>query len=535
MELDVGRTIVGGIRIPDNRAAAEVVWRDAQALVRPVEAGGVGMGGVLVFGGEVDELPRRLAELEQMAGRPLLVASDMERGAGQQVSGATLLPHLMALAASGSEELVREAAALTASEARTLGVNLVFAPCADLANEPGNPIIGPRAFGDDPDAVAANVRAWIEGAQAQGVLACAKHYPGHGAPLVDSHIALPHLDASRGMLADRELVPFRAAIRARVGAVMTAHMCVPALGCGEGEAVTLSASAVGYLRRDLGFDGLIVTDALLMAGIGEGVDECTAAVRAITAGCDVLLYPNDVRAVYQSLKSAVEVGQVPAEVVRLAVGRIDATLASLSAQRCADIAPANKRVGERLAALALTAICGQVPAPLTESAGAQVIIVSGDADTSYEPLRTCLADQRLDLSTHTLTPEASQEQLEDVCAHVSAAADHGKAVHVILGVQIRAWRGSCGFDDGQRSWLRHLLQLAPEAAVYALGTPQLLTAAPRGNGFRACSFSNEKPSQRALAQALLDGGSYPGKAPLNLDVWAPELAGQTCAQELTHG
>jgi len=266
----------------------------------------IGVGGYIIFGGTAESVRRLTADLLRRAGRPLLLASDLERGAGQQVAGLTEFPPPMALASLGDTAVVRWAAAVTAQEARAAGINWVFAPVADLDVLPENPIVQTRAFGADPNETATYVRQWIEGCQGAGALACAKHYPGHGRTSVDSHVALPVVEARADEL-EIDLVPFTVAIQSGVASIMTAHVAYPALDS-SGVPATLSRSVLGQLRGAGRFDGLVVTDALIMDGALVGRRESDAAVEAIQAGADLLLYPNDARRVRDALLASLASG-----------------------------------------------------------------------------------------------------------------------------------------------------------------------------------------------------------------------------------
>src|SRR5690606_19090652 len=252
----------------------------------------------------------------------LLIGADLERGAGQQFRGATPLPPATALAELDDLEVTRRAGELTAQEARALGVNWVYAPVADLDLEPRNPIVGTRSFGSDPARAAAHVTAWIEGCHAGGALSCAKHFPGHGRTVADSHAQLPVVMTGRQGL-EKDLAPFRAAVRAGVDSVMTAHVAFPALDA-SGTPATLSEPIVqGLLRGELGFDGAVATDALIMEGVLEGGGGAeSAAVRAVAAGCDALLYPEDPAAVASALDAALG-GRLPRARVEAAASRIE--------------------------------------------------------------------------------------------------------------------------------------------------------------------------------------------------------------------
>jgi len=315
--------LVPAIRLPKDYARVE--------HFRTLAADGV--AGFLIFGGDRELLPPLIKGLREAAGRQLLFMTDAERGLGQQVEGCLDLPPLMAIGATLSEERAYEHGRATALEARSLGINMLLAPVADVLSHATNPIIGNRSFGANPETVAGLVSAWIIGAQDQGVLACAKHFPGHGHTGVDSHEDLPIVDADRETLDCRELAPFRAAIRAGVGAIMTAHVAYPALDPEPRLPASLSPRILrDLLRHQLGFGGLVLSDALVMAGLlaaGEGPDplsEPDAAVRCVWAGCDLLLYPDDPYETAEALAKAHEDRRIDLNGVD---GRLALTLADL--------------------------------------------------------------------------------------------------------------------------------------------------------------------------------------------------------------
>ena len=297
---------------------------------RPVIEKGLemGVGGWIIFGGPAEKVRELTAELRERAGHPILVGADLERGAGQQFPGATALPPPAVLAELDDLDLSRRAGELTAREALSMGINWVFAPVADLDLEPENPIVGTRAFGADPERAARHVAAWIEGCRQGGALSCAKHFPGHGRTVSDSHLGLPSVDVSADEL-ETDLGPFRAAFDADVDSVMTAHVSYPALDP-TGAPATLSRPILQELLRErMGFDGLVVTDALNMKGVLGGGGEPEAAVRALSVGCDAILYVRDpegvATAIDQARADAVFEGRVreSADRIRAAAERMD--------------------------------------------------------------------------------------------------------------------------------------------------------------------------------------------------------------------
>ena len=286
------------------------------------EALELGVGGFKIIGGDQDAVRALAKELQQRAPHPLLLAADMESGAGQQFTGATGLPPLAAIAALGDMESLRRAARLTAREARTMGVNWNHAPVADLDFDV-SPILGVRALGRDPRKVATLVTAWIEACQAEGVLACVKHFPGLGRTSVDPNAELPVIDVSADVLKDNDLVPFRAAISTGVASMMTAHAAYPALDSSR-EPATLSREIIQWtLRQQFKYDNLIVTDAMTMAALSNGGTRSPAesTVLAIRAGCDVVLDPGDLIAAADAIIEAVESDFLSPERVRNSIRR----------------------------------------------------------------------------------------------------------------------------------------------------------------------------------------------------------------------
>ncbi len=281
----------------------------------------LGVGGFLLIGGD-QEVVRALAKrLQRESRHPLLIAADLERGAGQQFTGATGLPPLAAVAALDDLEALRRAARLTAREARTMGVNWNLAPVCDVDVASENPVLGTRAFGGDFMRVGRLATAWIEACQSEGVLACAKHFPGHGRTHEDSHLEQPVVTAPLDVLKEQDIAPFRAAIAAGVASIMTAHVSYPSLDP-SGLPATLSREMLQWLlRQQLKFDNLVVADTLIMRGVLEGREETDAAVLAVQAGCDVLLQPDDVHAVVEALEAARSDGRLDPEVARRALRR----------------------------------------------------------------------------------------------------------------------------------------------------------------------------------------------------------------------
>ena len=264
-----------------------------------------------------------LNRLQAIARLPLLVTADFETGAGFRLEGATNFPSAMAFGAAGDAELARESGRITAVESRAIGVHVNFAPVVDVNNNPRNPVINIRSFGEDPDAVAELATAYIEGLAEGGMIATVKHFPGHGDTDIDSHLALPVLRHPRARLDAVELPPFRAGIAAGAGAVMTAHMALPAVHPDDTTPATLSRPIVtGLLRDELGFDGLVFTDSMRMRAITEMMSPAEAAAGAVSAGHDLVLHAPDDRAAVAGVRAAVADGRVSADALDQSVRRI---------------------------------------------------------------------------------------------------------------------------------------------------------------------------------------------------------------------
>jgi beta-glucosidase len=442
---------IGRLILPALRAGADGGFSHEAARI--ADALDLGVGGFIVFGGSVESVRRLTADLLRRAGRPLLIASDQERGAGQQVAGLTQFPPPLALASLGDAAVVRWAGAVTAQEARAVGINWVFAPVADLDVLPDNPIVQTRAFGDDPNRVASMVRTWIEGCQAAGALACVKHFPGHGRTAVDSHIALPVVAEEAPTLRASDLLPFAIAVECGVASVMTAHVAYPSLDP-SGVPATLSGPIMGELRGPLAFDGLVVSDALIMDGALAGRRESDAAVEAVRAGVDLLLYPNDARRVRDALQQALSSGALPRARLEEAQRRYELALAAATRPT----PPVTRGPFESAEALAdalleqgmLRGAEPRLQGPL------DLMVVDDDMGGPYPPGPS-------DWTHQVLGPE-----------RVGRYAGGSRVV--LAFAEPRAWKGRSGFGPASRDALANAV---PDADLVVLfGHPRLLPELP---------------------------------------------------------
>jgi beta-N-acetylhexosaminidase len=281
------------------------------------------IGGLIIFGGEVYETALLTNYLQERAKIPLLIAADFEWGAAMRINGTTLFPPFMALGATNSDDLAYQMGKITALEARAMGIHMTYAPVVDVNVNPDNPVISTRSLGENPEDVGRLAVSFIRGCQENGLIATAKHFPGHGDTNVDSHSLLPTIKAERSRLEKIELYPFARAIQAGVQAVMTAHVNVPALDATPGLPATLSPLILTQLlRKEMGFKGLIVTDAMTMGGITNTFTAEEAALKAVEAGVDMVLLPSDPPGVIAALTGAVSSGAIKESRVDESVMRI---------------------------------------------------------------------------------------------------------------------------------------------------------------------------------------------------------------------
>src|SRR6202158_1317630 len=287
-------------------------------------------------------------QLQAKSKLPLLAGAKFERGTAMRLDEGTSFPTAMALAASGNPKDAYAMGKITALEARAVGIHWIYAPDADVNNNPGNPIINTRSFGEDPERVAEFVSEFVRGVQENGGLATAKHCPGHGDTAADSHIDLPVIRADRARLDELELVPFRAAISMQVDSIMTGHLNVPALEPDPNTPATLSHNILtDLLRKELGFQGLVVTDAMDMGGITVRYAPGEAAVRAVVAGADAVLMPPVPDAAFEALQAAVKSGRISKERLDASVRRILQAKArlGLNKNKLVDVNAINQKFG----------------------------------------------------------------------------------------------------------------------------------------------------------------------------------------------
>ncbi|MFH1762551.1 MAG: glycoside hydrolase family 3 N-terminal domain-containing protein [Gemmatimonadota bacterium] len=496
------------------------------------------IGGVVISIGLPHTYGAKLNALQARAGIPLLVASDFENGGpGMRINhsyalptllpqgGGTSFPPTMAFGAIGEERFAWEYGRVTAIEARAVGVHLNFAPVLDVNSNPLNPIINTRSFGQDPHIVADLGAAYLAGAREGGVLTTAKHFPGHGDTKTDSHVELPIVDADRDRLEALELIPFRRAVAEGVDAVMTAHVAVPAILGPDGPPATLSHFFLTeLLREDMGFDGLLLTDAIRMRAISDGYGIGESAVLAVEAGADIILAPADIWVTVDALEEAVLSGRISRERLDASLRRILEMKArvGLHQNRMVNLA----RIGEVVASeehlsLADSAATrsitlprdreGLIPVdPRRYARVLHVVYARAEELTAGLALSASLGVYFKDLTIRRLTPDSPASEYQEL-AWVRGESD---LVIVSAFVPPRAGAGDVAVPTLFSRFVEESGEGKP-TVVLSLGNPYLLTSFP-GVGSYLLAWGPHEVSQRAAVRALVGESAISGRLPISL-------------------
>ena len=457
-----------------------------------------GVGGVILLGGSAAEVALRCQQLQQWAGEAnggkegLLLCADVEEGVGQRFEGASWLVPPLALGRlhrrdpARALELAERYGRCCGLDARRLGLNWLLAPVCDVNNNPANPVINVRAFAEEPAAAGALAAAFIAGARSAGVLTCAKHFPGHGDTTADSHLELTALPHSRERLAAVELPPFAAAIAAGVSSVMTAHLLLPALDA-KRPATLSPAVLTGLLRQELGFGGLIVTDALVMEAIAGRYGAGEAAVLALEAGADLVLMPADAAAALEAIAAAVKSGRLSqAQLERSAARRREAlaALAPATSDPTAAAQPDTALIEKLLAASLehqgslLPASGGASPAPAVGPSGLNLIRLDNSLAAPFLPADApaLTLPQAQGWQPCLLTPQGLSPWSGDPEAPLALERLGPGPVLLQLFVRGNPFRGSAGSSEPWPAAVRQLLRAGRLAGLAVYGSPYLWDA-----------------------------------------------------------
>jgi beta-N-acetylhexosaminidase len=519
----------------------------------------VPVDGPVLLKSDPDVAAELLNRLQESSKLPLIVAADFERGVSMRLNGATVFPHAMAFGATGKPENAEAFGRITAFEARAIGVHWNLFPDADVNSNPANPIINTRSFGEDPRQVADFVAAYIRGAHQGSMLTTAKHFPGHGDTATDSHLGLAQVTGDLARLDAVELPPFRRAIEAGVDAVMVAHVTVPALDSAPNRVATTSRAIVdGLLKEELGFKGIVVTDALDMAALTRlyAQNIGRAAVDSFNAGNDVLIIPADLDASYRSLLEAVQSGEISRQRLDQSVRKILELKASLGLNKARLVdpdqlsvkiaKPENVAVGQRIADEAITLVRdnGKV-IPLQSSLGTLkpalpyqsvtevsnrlvAVIFLDDLRTDSGRMlehqilarvpgaRVIYVDARSAAGMKPSVVEAV-EAAEHVIAAVYVVPTAGKAMRAAGGgLKNEELKNTVALDDATGSLLTAILDRAPRrTVVLAMGNPYVVQDFPAIENY-VCAFSNATVSETAAVKAIFGEIPISGHLPVTI-------------------
>jgi beta-N-acetylhexosaminidase len=464
-------------------------------------------------------------ELQKHAKLPLLIGADFETGTAMRIDEGTSFPSPMAVAAANDPKAAYTIGKITALEARAAGVRWIFAPDADVNNNPDNPIINIRSFGEDPQQVSAYVAQFIRGVEENGGLSSAKHFPGHGNVSVDSHLSLATVPGSRKELEATELVPFRAAIAAGVSSVMPGHLNVPAFEPDPSVPATISKNIMtGLLRDELKFKGLIVTDAMDMGGVTSQFAPGDAAVRAVESGADVLLQLPVPDAAMASLEQAVKSGRITAARIDESIRRIleAKSRLGLDKDRFVDIDHLNEKFAKPEYEAQAQAIADRgvtllrdnahlLPLDATHPLRVLLVSLSADADPypgeNIEPEIRWRVDSLTALRADTQFSSANWLNLPPPGSYDLAIA--------ALFVRVADRKGNVGLPDNQRAVVNQMLAAGKPVVVMSFGSPYLIENFPDAKTWLA-EFSTNDVSQRAAVRALFGQVATQGQIPVTV-------------------
>jgi beta-N-acetylhexosaminidase len=484
------------------------------------------VGGIVLFAGNVYESAVLLNRLQALSAVPLIVSADLERGVSFRIADTTSFPWTMAVGAAGSEEYAFQQGAVTAREARALGVHWVFAPVMDVNNNPDNPVINIRSFGEDPALVARLGAAFIRGCRANGALTTAKHFPGHGDTATDSHIGLAVVPSDRARLDAVELVPFRSAIEAGVDSIMTAHVAVPQITGDAGTPATLSPAVLtDLLRESLGFKGIVATDALEMGGITTRYWTGKAAVAALRAGADVLLLPPDATVAINEVVRAVRRGALTESQINRSVQKLLAAKSrvGLPSQRTVSIdqianivaSPDALKLAQEVADHSITLVRDQgglLPIDPTKAGRIFSVVVSSDPDPSPGAVYQAELRRRFPSArTASVDPRTTQNAMSDLLK----AAEGSDILICSTVVRVVSGRGSVGLPENVRGFVEALTRTGKPLVWITFGNPYVLRLFPN-IGTYLCTFSYADVSYTAAAKALAGEIEISGKMPVSI-------------------
>ena len=518
------------------------------------------VGGFIMSIGSPTETAEKLNAMQRISALPLVVGADYETGVAFRqrggyflpnniyLGGGTMFPYQMGLGATRDTSLAYQEGRITALEARALGVHIAFAPVLDVNNNPANPVIGMRSFGEDPHLVADMGQALIHGLQNHGVLATGKHFPGHGDTDENSHLTITTVHASRARIDSVELVPFRRAIAAGIDGMMTFHGLVPALDTASVPATLNPAIMTGVLRKQLGFKGLLITDAMDMNGVLSRVTTASSAAQtgtgnygtiknamsiaeacklAVAAGADILLMPSDVPAAIDAVVSGVREGRFTQARVDSSVRRVleIKQRLGLNRRRVVDLDSLRTVVGDTTH-LALAATIAQravtlakdslslVPIARASNPAPRVLSITIAGRTDLGAGATFNGELRRsfpDLRTGQIVPDDPSPDFDRLLAAADSSDVAIVGSYITTGTNV----SNPNAPEPIAQFLRTLVQRHPRTIVVAFGNPYLLQQIPAASSYLV-AWGGFPVSQSAAARALVGTAAIGGRLPISI-------------------
>ncbi len=484
-----------------------------------------GVGGIISFSGSIHGTYYNIRDFQTWADTPLLVASDLERGLGQMMSGGTLFPSNMAIAATGDSTLAYKQGQITAREALSMGIHVIFAPVMDINNNPDNPIINFRAYSDDPQMVSAFGSSFIKGIQDGGAVACAKHYPGHGNTSTDSHTSLPTILGTKEEFNKMELYPFKRAIDADVGMIMVGHISMPGLDPSGLPASHSKMISSDLLKDELGFKNIVVTDALEMGGITKSSSAGEACVRALESGADIILLPVDVRLAINAIYDAVANGRISEERIDESVKKIWAKKYELGILKNNIVnweevennvgLSKNKKTAQYIANKSITLVKNQkslipLKASKLKKITHLILTTDDDANSFLKTFDKDLKRTHRNVKRIFINEELSDNRINSIVQDLKGSS----VVVVSMLIRIRMDKGESTIDASHARLLERLKSENIPTVGISFGSPYL----PSYDSLDAymCAYGYGSISIKAAANALWGRSSIEGKLPVTL-------------------
>lgn len=484
------------------------------------------VGGFIFFSGEVYEQAILTNKLQRLSQNPLLISSDFENGVAQRARNSTLFPTNMALGAVRDTNLVYKVGEIIGKESRAIGVNMNFAPVVDINTNPNNPIVNVRAYSENKELVSSLSNSLIRGMHRWNMLATSKHFPGHGNTETDSHSDIAIINSSNSTLQNIDLYPFKSNISNGVMSIMIGHLAIPAIDTVNNLPATLSKNIInGLLKNSLNYKGLVVTDALNMSAITNYYSSADAAIKAVEAGNDILLFPKDEEEAYNGVLFAVRSGQISESRIEHSVRKIllAKRWTGLDKNRYVDVDKIPLRVGiqehlelsRSLAQKAITLVRNEqklIPiSPNLKSKYIHIALLDNNRDAVADNFHNMLKQRITNLSTVTLPLKAKKKDYREVILDVQKS----DVVLISAYTRVRDGKGSIGLGKDQTQFVKDLLKINKKIVFLAHGNPYVLSGFPNAKTY-LCNYGSSEVLEKAFAEAIFGEISIQGKLPISI-------------------